>query len=172
MIKITNNKSKYQSLTKLASGRYKLNFNLEPYYITDEDGNQVETDLATWTEHYFSSKPSIGQVKNFILDTINKEIDQKILSGMVWKDMPIWLSNENQFNYKAAYDLAVMSQGQSLPVMFKFGTTDEPVYYNFETLEDISNFYISAMNYINTTLAEGWKKKDSIDWTVYENALK
>ena len=172
MIKITNNKSKYQPLTKLSSGRYKLNFNLEPYYITDEDGNQVETDLATWTEHYFSSKPSIGQVKNFILDTINKEIDQKILSGMVWKDMPIWLSSENQFNYKAAYDLAVMSQGQSLPVMFKFGTTDEPVYYNFETLEDISNFYISAMNYINTTLAEGWKKKDSIDWTVYENALK
>lgn len=172
MIRIPNIKSKYQPLSKLASGRYKINFNLEPYYITDEDGNQVETDLATWTEHYFLSKPSIGQVKNFILDTINKEIDQKILSGMVWKDMPIWLSSENQFNYKAAYDLALMSQGQSLPVMFKFGTTDEPVYYTFETLEDISNFYISAMNYINTTLAEGWKKKDSIDWTVYENALK
>lgn len=172
MIKLTNNKSKYLPLVKLSSGRYKINFNIEPYYTIDEYGNKVETDLSTWIEHYFSNKPSISQVKNFILDAINKEIDQKILSGMVWKDMPIWLSSENQFNYKAAYDLAVMSQGQSLPVMFKFGTTDEPVYYNFETLEDISNFYISAMNYINTTLAEGWKKKDSIDWTVYENALK
>lgn len=172
MIKLTNNKSKYQPLTKLPSGRYKLNFNLEPYYTTDEYGNQVETDLATWTEHYFLGKPSLGQIKNFILDAINKEIDQKILSGFIWKDMPVWLSSENQFNYKAAYDLAVMSQGLSLPVMFKFGTTDKPVYYTFDTLEDISNFYFSAMNYINITLAEGWGKKDNIDWSVYENALK
>jgi len=85
--------------------------------------------------------------------------------------MPVWLSTENQFNYKAAYDLAVMSQGQSLPVTFKFGATESPVYYTFETLDDISDFYISAMAYINTTLAEGWKLKDGIDWSVYEEAL-
>ena len=98
-------------------------------------------------------------------------MDEKILSGFVWKDMPVWLSTENQFNYKAAYDLAVMSQGQSLPVMFKFGTTENPVYYHFSTLEDISDFYVSAMAYINTTLTEGWQKKDAIDWSVYEEAL-
>ena len=102
----------------------------------------------------------------------NQPLDQKILSGFVWKDMPVWLSSENQFNYKAAYDLAVMSQGQSLPVVFKFGTTENPVYYSFGSLEDISDFYISAMAYINRTLEEGWKKKDSIDWSVYEKALE
>jgi hypothetical protein len=90
----------------------------------------------------------------------------------VWNDMPVWLSIENQFNYKAAYDMAVMSQGKSLPTVFKFGTTYNPVYYSFESLEDISDFYISAMSYINTCLAEGWKKKDSIDWSVYEKALE
>ena len=110
-------------------------------------------------------------MKGIVLNAINKDIDQKILSGFIWKDMSVWLSSENQFNYKAAYDLAVMSQGKSLPTVFKFGTTDNPVYYSFGTLEDISDFYISGMAYINTCLAEGWKQKDSIDWSVYEQAL-
>ena len=152
--------------------RWKLHFGLEPYYEVDEDGNKTETNLGTWTEMWLSGKPSIEQVKGIVLNAMNKDIDQKILSGFIWKDMSVWLSSENQFNYKAAYDLAVMSQGQSLPITFKFGSIDSPVYYTFESLEDISDFYVSAMTYINTCLAEGWKKKDSIDWSVYEKALE
>lgn len=171
MLRITHLKSKYVPLSKLASGRWKIHFGFEPYYEVDEEGNKSETQLGTWTEALVPFKPSLEQLKKLILDAINKEVDEKILSGFVWKDMPVWLSTENQFNYKAAYDLAVMSSGQSLPVMFKFGTTENPVYYHFSTLEDISDFYVSAMTYINTTLAEGWSKKDAIDWSVYEEAL-
>lgn len=171
MLRITNLKSKYVPLSPMCR-RWKLHFGLEPYYEVDEDGNKTETNLGTWTEMWLSGKPSIEQVKGIILNSMNKDIDQKILSGFIWKDMSVWLSSENQFNYKAAYDLAVMSQGQSLPVTFKFGSTDSPVYYTFESLEDISDFYVSAMTYINTCLAEGWKKKDSIDWSVYEKALE
>lgn len=171
MLRITHLKSKYVPLSKLASGRWKIHFGFEPYYEVDEEGNKTETQLGTWTETLVPFKPSLEQLKKLILDAINKEVDEKILSGFVWKDMPVWLSTENQFNYKAAYDLAVMSSGQSLPVMFKFGTTENPVYYHFSTLEDISDFYVSAMAYINTTLAEGWQKKDAIDWSVYEEAL-
>lgn len=76
--------------------------------------------------------------------------------------MPIWLSSENQFNYKAAYDLAV-TFGGNLPCVFKFGTTENPIYYEFTETEDLTDFYLSAMNYINNTLAEGWKEKDNID---------
>lgn len=171
MLRITNLKSKYVPLSPMGR-RWKLHFGLEPYYEVDEDGNKTETNLGTWTEMWLSGKPSIEQVKGIVLNAMNKDIDQKILSGFIWKDMSVWLSSENQFNYKAAYDLAVMSQGKSLPTVFKFGTTDNPVYYSFESLEDISDFYISAMAYINTCLAEGWKKKDSIDWSVYEKALE
>lgn len=171
MLRITHLKSKYIPLSKMASGRWKIHFGFEPYYEVDEEGNRTETQLGTWTEALVPFKPSLEQLKKLILDAINKEVDEKILSGFVWKDMPVWLSTENQFNYKAAYDLAVMSSGQSLPVMFKFGTTENPVYYHFSTLEDISDFYVSAMAYINTTLAEGWQKKDAIDWSVYEEAL-
>ena len=172
MINITNLKSKFVPLEQMKSGRWKLHFGMEPYYDIDEDGNKTETQLGTWKETYLRNKPSMEQLKTYILDALNKDIDEKILSGFVWKEMAVWLSSENQFNYKAAYDLAVMSQGQSLPVTFKFGTTDEPVYYTFETLDDISDFYVSAMAYINSCLAEGWARKDGIDWTAYETVLK
>lgn len=172
MLQVTHLKSKYVPIEQMMSGRWKVNFGFQPYYEVDEEGNKTETDLGTWTEAIIRNKPSLEQLKGFVLDAINKTVDEKILSGFVWKDMAVWLSTENQFNYKAAYDLAVMSQGQSLPVVFKFGTTENPVYYSFGTLEDISDFYISAMAYINRTLEEGWKKKDSIDWSVYEKALE
>lgn len=172
MLKIINLKSKYIPLVKMASGRWKLHFDFAPHYATDEEGNKTETNLGTWYETWLSGKPSIEQIKNIIITAINKDVDNNILSGFMWKNMPVWLSTENQFNYKAAYDLAVMSQGQSLPVVFKFGSTDNPIYYEFETLEDISDFYVSAMTHINKTLEEGWKKKDSIDWSVYEKALE
>lgn len=172
MLKIIHLKSKYVPISKLASGRWKIHFGFEPYYEVDEEGNKTQTQLGTWMETLVPFKPSLEQLKKLILDAINKEVDEKILSDFVWKDMFVWLSTENQFNYKAAYDLAVMSQGKSLPVTFKFGSTDNPVYHTFETLDNISDFYISAMAHVNNCLEEGWKKKDSIDWSVYEKALE
>ena len=133
-----------------------------------EEGDDVVSFLET---DYISKRLRLVDIKNAILDAINKEVDQKILSGFLWKDMPVWLSTENQFNYKAAYDLAVMAQGKTLPVVFKFGTVDTPIYYTFDTLEDISDFYLSAMAYISKTLEEGWKLKDSIDWSEYEKYI-
>ena len=156
----------------MASGRWKLHFGFVPYYEVDEEGTKTETNLGTWYETWLSGKPSVEQVKGIILDAMNKEVDQKILSGFVWKEMPVWLSSENQFNYKAAYDLAFQTNGASLPTVFKFGTTEEPVYYKFDTLEELTDFYTKALTYINEQLAIGWYKKDSIDWSVYEEALK
>ena len=46
-----------------------------------------------------------------VYDWYNKQTDEKILSGFVWKGMKVWLSAENQFNYKAAFDLAMQTAG-------------------------------------------------------------
>lgn len=94
--------------------------------------------------------------------------DELILSGFIWKDMSVWLSSENQFNYKAAYDLAVQTNGANLPQVFKFGDTLNPIYYKFETVEDIADFYTKASTYINQVLAVGWAKKDNINWDDYK----
>ena len=80
----------------------------------------------------------------------------------------VWLSTENQFNYKAAYDLAVQTNGANLPQVFKFGSTENPEYYKFETVEELTDFYIKATTYINQCLAVGWAKKDSINWDEYQ----
>ncbi|MFR9542878.1 MAG: hypothetical protein SNH27_12580, partial [Rikenellaceae bacterium] len=90
------------------------------------------------------------------------------LSGMEYDGALVWLSTENQFNYKAAYDMAVQTDGQSLPVTFKFGSDEEPIYKEFATLEELSDFYTTCLNYVQTAIKEGWNKKDSFDVTLYE----
>ena len=168
MIKTTNLKTKYVPIEQMKSGRWKVNFGFEPYYEVDEDGNKKETNLGTWIEGWMMNKPSIEQLKNYILNAINKEVDEKILTGFVWNDIPVWLSTENQFNYKAAYDLAVQTNGANLPITFKFGSTEEPIYHTFTSVEELMGFYVAAMSYINETLAKGWARKDAIDWSVYQ----
>ena len=110
----------------------------------------------------------MDMIKKEILAHYNKKIDDRILSGMTWRDYSIWLSTENQFNYKAAYDVAVQTNGKNLPIVFKFGNNDESVYYEFKDMETITDFYFSSLEFIQKTLKEGWKEKDSIDWSLYQ----
>lgn len=129
---------------------------------------------ATWYEIYFSQKvktyPTIDEIKESILTDINSQTDEKILKGFVWNNKPVWLSSENQFNFKAAYDLAIQTQGQNLPLKFKLGENEdnEPVYHTFSTVEELNEFYLSAIAFIQQCLNEGWKLKDSIDFSVYK----
>ena len=127
---------------------------------------------ATYYEQLVMHKPSLDEVKEIVLEGMNHDIDEKILSGFVWNGMAVWLSSENQFNYKAAFDLAVQTQGANLPTTFKFGTTESPVYHTFTSVEELMGFYTSAMAYINSCLNEGWAKKDAMDWSAYESLLE
>lgn len=119
---------------------------------------------------------SFADVKDAIEGDINADTDQKIISGLIWTPaaggdpIPVWLSTENQFNFKSAYDLAVQKNGATLPVTFKMGEDENgnPVYHTFETMEDADDFYLHAVAYINQTLADGWAKKDGIDWEPYK----
>ena len=144
----------------------------------------VDKNNATWYEVYLykkqTSQVSLERVKSSIIEDINSRTDEKIVSGMVWipkvggDPIPVWLSTENQFNFKSAYDLAVQKNGATLPVTFKMGENEDgtPVYHTFETMEDADDFYLQAVAHINATLAEGWQEKDSIDWTPYEDYFK
>lgn len=135
---------------------------------------QYDDKNSTWYEVYFNKNQypvvTLEDIKEAILADINSQTDEKILAGFVWEEKPVWLSSENQFNFKAAYDLAVQTKGKSLPVKFKLGENEEgePVYHTFEDMVEFTDFYTSAIAYINYCLNEGWVRKDSIDWTVYE----
>lgn len=130
--------------------------------ITEKDDGSAE-----WLEVDFDHKPTATEIRNTIIQYHNEQIDAKILSGYRWNDMPVWLSTENQFNYKASFDVAVQSNGANLPVRFKFGTEAVPLYYDFTTIEELTDFYYGAMAFINSTLQEGWTAKDNIDLSVF-----
>lgn len=130
------------------------------------DVQDSENGHVTYMEHDFDHKPAADEVKGIVLSWYNASIDSDILSGFVWNGMSVWLSSENQFNYKASYDLAVQAVN-TLPVTFKFGSDEEPVYHKFTTLEELSDFYTKAMKYIQDTLEAGWKKKDAFDLALY-----
>lgn len=138
-------------------------------YIISYNYEDLGDGVGKWVETTLNYNPTLSQIKELVLDYYNKQIDKKILEGFKWNGYDVWLSSENQFNYKAAYDLAVQTQGNTLPVTFKFGDNLNPQYHTFETLEEFTDFYTKAIKFINDTLAEGWQKKDSIDWSVYEH---
>lgn len=167
MIRIIEKKKQFIPLVDLG-GTLKIAFDYTPVMVRDAEGNSIESEYGKWSEHIFKKRLTFIQIKDFILSEINKATDEKILSGFIWKDMQVWLSSENQFNYKAAYDLAVQTNGENLPTIFKFGSTDNPVYYKFETIEELTDFYTKAVKFINEQLAIGWAKKDSINWDDYK----
>lgn len=135
--------------------RIVVSYNLEQL----EDGVH-----ATWNEIYFYKKQhpviTLQDVKDAIIGEINTAVEEKIKSGFEWKDNPVWLSIENQFDFKAAYDLAIQTQGQNLPLKFKLGEVEveigkdkygipirekQPVYHTFETVEEFTDFYTKAI---------------------------
>ena len=126
------------------------------------DGN------ATWMEAELEHRPTVNKIRTLICGWINDRTEEKIRTGFEYGGYPVWLSMENQANYKAAHDLAVQTGGKSLPVTFKLGTDEEPFYKKFETVEDLTDFYTKALRHVQECLEEGWRKKDAIDWSLYE----
>lgn len=151
--------------------KYVVRWDVKPYYRKDEESGEERQEGYDYCEEWLNHKPTMDEVKNIVLAGMNAVIDQQILEGFEWNGMAVWLSSENQFNYKAAFDLAAQTNGANLPVMFKFGTTQEPVYHTFYSVDELMDFYTKAMAYINGVLAEGWTKKDAMDWSEYESLL-
>lgn len=143
-----------------------VRWDLQP--VVNEAGEIVG---MSYYEEQMIGKPTIKRVKEVVLKGMNAVIEEQILKGFVWEGIPVWLSSENQFNYKAAFDLAMQTGGDNLPVKFKFGTDEEPVYHIFETIDDLMKFYTEAMTYINDCLNEGWEKKGAVDWSAYEEII-
>ena len=118
-------------------------------------------------EEELDHKPDAEEIRLLVSKWYNDETDERILSGFEYDGQPVWLSSENQFNYKAAYDLAVQTNGKNLPVTFKFGVEDAPYYRTFDTLADLQDFYMKEMKHIQDALSEGWKKKDFLNVNLY-----
>ena len=167
-MEVKGRKKDFKTYQKINNEYVTIMWDYKPIIKTNAMGVEIETPLAIWQEHTFKKIPTLSEIKNVILSYYNQQIDNTILSGMTWNNMEIWLSTENQFNYKVAYDLAVQTNGSSLPILFKFGTTENPVYYEFKTIDELTDFYLSSVAYIQQTLKDGWVLKDSINWKDFQ----
>jgi hypothetical protein len=166
-MEVKNKKKYFKPYNKVNNKHVTIMWDYKPIMKVNAKGEEIESPLATWQEYTFNHIPTLSEIKSVIIEYYNKLIDERILSGLVWNGMQIWLSNENQFNYKVAFDLAMQTNGNTLPVTFKFGSNEEPVYYEFKTIDDISDFYLTSIKYVQNVLQDGWKKKDEINWEFY-----
>ena len=146
---------------KRQDGLYKIGRNKwELIYGYGKDSEDEETGYNY--RQRFNYKPTPEECIEIICNLVNSLTDEKILRGFSWRDMPVWLSSENQFNYKSAYDLAVQTGGETLPERFKFGTDGKPLYYTFDNIDDFSDFYMSLSKYVRSVLDAGWDEKDNV----------
>lgn len=118
----------------------------------------------------------LSKIKEYILGYYNAEIDAKIHGGFVWTDPDgkqhsVWLSTENQFNYKAAYDAYKAGGMPADGFTAKFGDTYEGDFYTFTDITALADFYLKGLQFVQSTLAAGWAAKNAIDWAEYEEAL-
>ena len=81
--------------------------------------------------------------------------------------MSIYLSIENQIDYKLLFDTTTLLEGSNLPTKVKFKINGESIYYNFETIEDMKDFIISMNNHIRKCLEVGNEAKDEINYNDY-----
>ena len=131
------------------------------------DVQEHDDGTADYMEAELTHKPTDEEIKDLVRKWYNQQTDAAILSGFSYEGAPVWLSQENQYNYKAAYDLAVQTGGETLPVTFKFGSDEQPEYYTFTQLDELKDFYTEAVRYIQKVLAEGWEKKDKFNLELY-----
>lgn len=169
MVRTNGLKTKYKPLEVVSEvdNIYIVRWDYEVIKERDpETGLSSDTDIAVWAEEIIYHKPEEYEMRRMINDYYNNMTTDKITHG-VWNDMAIWLSMENQQNYKAVYDLAVQTGGANLPVEFKFGTEQNPVYYHFYTIKELQEFYLAMQSHIHSCLQDGWRLKDAVDYSVY-----
>ena len=154
---------------KLINNNYvNIMWDYQPIKKTNAKGSQIETPLGTWEEHLFDHIPDFLEIKKIIIDYYNNITNNEILSGLTWNGLLVWLSNENQFNYKSIYDLTIQNNGKNLPVSFKLGDDEKPIYYKFKNIDELKDFYFSCINHIQKKIQEGWEKKEQINWNFYK----
>lgn len=156
--KVMGSQERHDELYKLSANNYVL------FVGYGEENGQG----YVWRKDY-DHKPGEQELRADIEKLINSITDNNILTGFVWNGKPVYLSQENQMNFKAAHDLAVQTEGAILPVKFKLGEDAEgkPVYHTFTKVEAMRDFVLKTFAYINKCTNDGWVEKDGIDYSKF-----
>lgn len=129
-------------------------------------GKDDEASESGWEyRHTFDHNPTLSEVKELIISTINTATQEKIVNGFIWNEKPIYLSAENQLNFAAIE----RSGNIPYPLTLKINEQEDgtPIYQTFENASDFVAFSQAASLYVIETVQSGWVEKDNVDWTVF-----
>lgn len=149
-------------------GTWRVRTDFKPVY--GEDG-ESQTGV-TFIEHEFPYKPTMAEVKEFVLGVIDQQTQAEIIGGFTWNDKPVWLSADNQRNF-AVDERRAQSDESFLPRTIKLGEDADGngVYHTFKKTETLTAFWNACQDYIYDCRKAGWQKKDSFDFSPYEEVL-
>lgn len=86
---------------------------------------------------------------------INSDTDSKILNDFVYQDKGFYLSLENQFNYKSAYDARNI-------ISYPYSVKGKTEFISFANAIELEVFYLAGFAYISNCIAEGWTAKEAL----------
>lgn len=166
----TGKSENFKPIERTEDGKYLVSWNKREI-LTEEKilknsryvstGRMIPTGSAFWNSCVFSYKPNANDIYNKVVEYVNNSVNYKIVNNFVWSGYSVHLDSENQQNYKAAFDLAVQTNGENLPLKFKFSKRGKTEYYTFTNLDTLKDFYLKLNKHINDCLSEGWEIKDS-----------
>ena len=84
------------------------------------------------------------------LQDANIKCQNEIESGCSWNNKNVWLSMENQHNFKATFDLC-RDGLKEFPIKLLLGEE----YHTFTKLSTLQDFYVSTINHVEKTLQIG-----------------
>lgn len=117
-----------------------------------------------WRKDY-NHTPTVAEIRADVESLINERVAKTIRECMTYEGDPVWLSEENQLNFRSA---------PTTPVRFKLGedSNGHPVYRTFTSKTELNNFNKAVADYIAACLNDGWNEKGSIDYSVFEEAAQ
>lgn len=133
--------------------------------------DETKTDNGYKYQHFFvSGTDDIEVIKSTINNYYNELCSDEILKGFKLDSDIVWLSSENQINYKIYYDFALFNHQNDLefqPIKIKIGDETESKYHTFQSFEEYQKFVFDYAEHIQNTISKYWELKDSIDWKLY-----
>ena len=159
MEKIFGTEERHDQLIRFGSGRAVL-----IYGYGEENGHGFDY------RHTFDHMPVIEEVRAVVTEHINAQVKERIVQGMTWDDIPVWLDETTQRNYLMKA-LQVQNGTNVLPVTVKIGTDEDPVFVTFNTADDYMRFFNAVSAHISKEQATGWEEKTGIDWSVFDSVF-
>lgn len=145
---------RHDQLIRYSSGRAVLIYG----YGTDAT---PDAPSAYDYRHNFDHYPTRAEVRAVIEGHINDLTDRRILTGLTFRDLPVWLSPDNQRNFAA---FAAVTP--PLPMHIKVGEHPDgtPAVLVAKTKRDIADLYAAVSRHIAAALADGWAEKAAVDY--------